>query len=153
MPIHSALSRAEEASQRAGIQLTVKRKNVLAVLMAAGRPLSAYELANLYQTKFDQPIPPMSVYRMLDFLTEANLAHKLSSENKFICCAHSTCDHSHGIPQFLICEKCDKVKEIAIDNDVFEELHKAVNKAGFTMIKPQLELKCLCDACAQAAES
>ena len=152
MLLQSALSRAEQASERAEISLTSKRKNVLALLMAAERPVSAYELADLYREGFEQSVPPMSIYRMLDFLTENNLAHKLNSENKFISCAHATCEHSHGAPQFLICEQCHKVKEAAIDNSIFIELEKAVEKAGFVLTNPQLELKCLCNECAQAGK-
>jgi len=149
MQLSAPLNAAEQAAAKAGVRLTTKRKNVLALLMATGKPLSAYELADLYKVQLEQAIPPMSVYRMLDFLTENNLAHKLSSENKFIGCAHANCEHSHGIPQFLICERCNQVKEIAINKDVFNELENAVTDAGFTLIKPQLELKCLCDACSK----
>lgn len=153
MQLNPSLGAAERAAEKAGVRLTAKRKNVLALLLATGKPLSAYELADLYKDQLKQAIPPMSVYRMLDFLTENNLAHKLSSENKFIGCAHANCEHSHGIPQFLICDSCNRVKEIAIDKKVFDELERAVIEAGFTLVKPQLELKCLCDECAQADEA
>lgn len=153
MQLNPSLGAAERAAEKAGVRLTAKRKNVLALLLATGKPLSAYELADLYKDQLKQAIPPMSVYRMLDFLTENNLAHKLSSENKFIGCAHANCEHSHGIPQFLICDSCNRVKEIAIDKKVFDELERAVIGAGFTLVKPQLELKCLCDECAQADEA
>ena len=116
-------SQADAASIKAGVKLTPKRKSILALLLGSQTPLSAYELADQFKAECGQSIPPMSVYRMLDFLTENNLAHKLTSENKFISCAHSTCSHEHEVPQFLICEKCHQVREIGIKKDVFNALN------------------------------
>lgn len=148
--IESALAEATEASKKLGLKLTQKRKNLFSLLLASRKPLSAYELAGLFNREFGQSIPPMSVYRMLDFLTEHNLAHKLTSENKFISCAHSTCKHSHQIPQFLICDSCHQVKEIGIKKEVFEALKESVETAGYSLKEAQLELKCLCTDCAKA---
>jgi len=147
--IVKATEMAESASSHAGVQLTPKRRNLLALLLRTNLPLSAYELADYYKDEFDQAIPPMSVYRMLDFLTENNLVHKLSSENKFVSCAHSTCKHVHEIPQFLICEKCHSVKEIGIPKEVFDVLAQSVDQAGYSLQQSQLELKCLCAECAK----
>lgn len=141
---------ADQASKKVGVALTPKRRNVFALLLASQVPLSAYELADLYKASFEQAIPAMSVYRMLDFLTENNLAHKLTSENKFISCAHSTCSHEHQVPQFLICENCHQVKEVGIEKDVFETLKQSVEAAGYSLKQSQLELKCLCEQCAKA---
>jgi Fur family zinc uptake transcriptional regulator len=149
--LQEAELRADSASEKAGVKLTPKRRNVFALLLASDVPLSAYELADLFKSSFGQSIPPMSVYRMLDFLTDNNLAHKLSSENKFVSCAHSTCSHSHQIPQFLICENCHQVKEVGIQKEVFETLKNSVENAGFYLMQSQLELKCLCANCAAEA--
>lgn len=148
--LQEAGDRANDASAKTGIKLTPKRKQVFTLLLASKTPLSAYEIADQYHQSFEQPIPVMSIYRMLDFLTENNLAHKLSSENKFISCSHSTCSHSHQVPQFLICEQCHQVKEVGIEQGVFESLKGTVEKAGYVIEQTQLELKCLCVECAKA---
>ncbi|TXR52095.1 Fur family transcriptional regulator [Reinekea thalattae] len=150
MLIESALAKAELASHNTGVNLTSKRKQVLALLMASERALSAYDLADHYREQFEQSVPAMSIYRMLGFLTENNLAHKLSSENKFISCAHSTCSHDHGVPQFLICQGCQQVKEVLLDKKLFQDIQQAVSDADFVLADPQLELKCLCQSCASA---
>lgn len=152
MQISEATLKAEQASIKAGITLTLKRKQLLSLMLASSTPLSAYELAERFAEVYDASIPAMSVYRILDFLTENNLAHKLSSENKFVSCAHATCDHAHGTPQFLICERCSKVKEIGISSEVMSSLESSVTSAGFTLKTKQLELKCLCSDCAQAED-
>jgi len=146
----ASCSQADFASEKAGVKLTPKRKSILALLLASDIPLSAYELADQFKSACGQSIPPMSVYRMLDFLTENNLAHKLTSENKFVSCAHSTCSHVHEVPQFLICEQCHQVKEVGIKKDIFEALKSSVEQAGFSLKQSQLELKCLCADCAKA---
>ncbi|WP_196157154.1 Fur family transcriptional regulator [Reinekea sp. G2M2-21] len=148
--IANANMQADAASQKAGIKLTPKRRSIFALLLASQTPLSAYELAEQFKNEHGQSIPPMSVYRMLDFLTENNLAHKLTSENKFVSCAHSTCSHTHEVPQFLICENCHQVKEIGIKKEVFEALKLSVEQAGFVLKQSQLELRCLCAECSKA---
>ncbi|MEJ2043001.1 MAG: Fur family transcriptional regulator [Reinekea sp.] len=145
----TAQHQADKASNKAGLKLTPKRRNVFSLLLASKTPLSAYELADQFKTEFGQSIPTMSIYRMLDFLTDNNLAHKLTSENKFISCAHSTCDHSHQIPQFLICESCHQVKEIGIQKEIFDALKESVEQADYCLQDAQIELKCLCASCAK----
>lgn len=150
--LNQALEQADQASANIGLKLTPKRRHVLSLLLAADTPLSAYELADQFKSAFGQAIPAMSVYRMLDFLTENNLAHKLTSENKFVSCAHSHCSHEHQVPQFLICENCHKVKEIGIEKEIFDALRNSVHEAGFSLQEAQLELKCLCANCTQAQQ-
>lgn len=143
------IRKAEEHCNHPGAKLTPKRKSILTLLLRSEKPLSAYELAERYQQQFNDAIPPMSVYRMLDFLMGENLAHKLSSENKFVACAHIACDHQHQVPQFLICDRCNTVKEIAIGKDIIDALDSNVTAAGYHLINHQLELHCLCNACEQ----
>ncbi|WKD49731.1 Fur family transcriptional regulator [Microbulbifer spongiae] len=149
--IKQALSVAEQTCRNSGVSLTEKRRNVLSILLRSKTPLSAYEIAEQYQWDYDNSIPAMSVYRMLDFLAEENLVHKLNSENKYLACAHIACDHSHQIPQFLICNRCSKVREIGIKPEVIAALRDTVESAGYHFQTSQLELECLCDECGRDA--
>ena len=149
--VKQTLGAAEDACRATGARLTEKRKNVLAVLLRSSKPLSAYDIVDQYLQDYGEPIPAMSVYRMLDFLAKENLAHKLNSENKYLACAHINCDHHHGTPQFLICGGCNKVSEIGISTEVISALRDAVSGAGFQLKSSQLELDCLCDECARQA--
>lgn len=149
--LKQTLGAAEQSCRASGARLTEKRRNVLAVLLRAKTPLSAYEIAEQYGRDYGEPIPAMSVYRMLDFLADENLAHKLNSENKYLACAHIACDHSHETPQFLICNRCSKVREIGIKPEVIAALRDTVEGAGYHLQTSQLELDCLCDECGRSA--
>jgi len=136
-----------------GTRFTDKRRRVLACLLSFDKAVSAYDLVTAMQQQFDVSIPPMSVYRILEFLASENLVHKLSSSNKFVACSHIACAHSHEIPQFLICDKCDRVKEVGVNKAIIESLHNSVNDAGFTLKSPQLELHCICNDCQHLEKS
>ena len=116
------IQKSLEACALAGVKLTNKRKNVLIVLLSSVRPLSAYEIFERYKAQFNESVPVMSVYRMLDFLIREKLVHKLETANQYIACAHITCNHQHETPQFLICDNCNIVKEIGIKKNIMAKL-------------------------------
>jgi len=145
---NNTLARAAEKCLQAGSKLTDKRASILKVLVEADSPLSAYEVVDRYNEHRQKSMPPMSAYRILDFLVSAQLAHKLTSENKYVACSHIACSHEHKIPQFLICQKCHQVKEIDIQHDIIDSLQRQVNTAGYKLLNSQLELDCLCEDCA-----
>ena len=109
--------------------------------------MSAYELVDYCKEEYGETLPPMSVYRILDFLQDEHLVHKLNLANKYIACAHITCDHDHCVSQFLICSNCQRVEEITISNSTINTLKRNVENAGFHLISPQLEMDCLCKNC------
>ena len=145
--VDSIVEHAEQHCKAHGARLTTKRKQVLSILLATKRALSAYELVDLCKQELGESIPAMSVYRILQFLEDESLVHKLSLANKYVACAHITCDHSHAISQFLICGKCNKVEEISIPKQMIEELKDNIKKAGYHLISPQLEMNCVCSSC------
>ena len=103
MSIHKqALARAEAQCMEHGNKLTEKRKTVLLGLLQSERALSAYELADYCRDELGQPMPPMSVYRILEFLESEQLVHKLKLANRFVACVHITCDHSHAVSQATV---------------------------------------------------
>lgn len=145
--LNKIMAKAEDICAHSGGRLTEKRKRIFELLLRAKSPLSAYEVANVYNQTSESRIPTMSVYRILDFLEAELLVHKLSSANKYVACSHIACDHAHEVPQFLICGKCQKVEEISISKTIIEDLDKQVVNAGFKLINSQLELQCLCENC------
>ncbi len=145
------MNKAQDICTNSGGRLTEKRKRILELLLVSNTPQSAYEVADAYNRSTETSMPPMSVYRILDFLEAEQLVHKLKSANKYVACSHIACSHSHEIPQFLICGKCQNVKEIAIANRIIEELDQQVSGAGYKLMNSQLELQCLCDNCLASA--
>ncbi|MEE2733143.1 MAG: transcriptional repressor [Pseudomonadota bacterium] len=149
--LKKTLNRAEEHCREHGTRFTEKRKHILQLLLQSEVPLSAYELATHYQSAFGETIPAMSVYRILDFLMAETLVHKLNSANKYTACEHITCDHQHEVPQFLICERCQNVKEVGIEPSIIAALADEIERAGYHLTQPQIELHCLCERCFSAS--
>ena len=145
--VDSIIDEAEERCREQGGRLTEKRKQVLSGLLHSDTALSAYELVDYCKDEYGYSIPAMSVYRILDFLQEQHLVHKLNLANKYVACAHITCDHDHGVPQFLICGNCQRVKEISVSKATINALKRSVDEAGYQLVSPQLEMNCLCQTC------
>lgn len=145
--VQAIINRAEQNCKANGSKLTNKRKQVLSALIQSGRALSAYELVDYCKEIYGESPPPMSVYRILDFLQSENLVHKLNLANKYIACAHIICNHDHGVPQFLICDDCQRVEEITVGQSTIDDLKRNVEEAGFHLVSPQLEINCLCNQC------
>ena len=145
------IDHAEQLCKQRGSRLTPKRKQVLSGLLESDRALSAYELVDYCKENFEEPLPAMTVYRILEFLEEEQLVHKLNLANRYVACKHITCDHKHEVPQFLICTNCQKVKEITIDKATMASFQENVEAAGYRLVTPQLEMNCLCADC--SAES
>lgn len=145
--INQIVTHAEALCKRHGARLTTKRKLVLSSLIQSGKALSAYDLIDLCKENFNENIPAMSIYRILEFLESEKLVHKLKLANKYVACSHITCDHDHGVPQFLICDTCDHVKEISINKSTVYQLKNDIEQAGFHLINSQLEMNCICNSC------
>ena len=145
--VESALSSAEDICRARGSRLTTKRRQVLAGLLASDKALSAYELTDYCRERLGYQLPAMSVYRILDFLESEDLVHRLNLAKKYVACSHITCKHAHQVPQFLICKRCSKVKEIGIDAALAESLKNHIDKAGYSLASQQLEFDCLCADC------
>ena len=93
----------------------------------------------------------MSVYRILEFLEQQQLVHKLNLASKYIACCHIDCEHLHDVSQFLICSVCQRVKEISLGKITEKELKQDVEEAGFHLVSPQLEINCVCEKCVNDA--
>jgi Fur family zinc uptake transcriptional regulator len=145
--IENVIDEAEQRCKKQGARLTDKRKRVLSGLLYSDTALSAYELVDYCRTEHGHAIPAMSVYRILDFLQSQHLVHKLNLANKYVACAHITCAHDHGVPQFLICGSCQRVSEIAVAKSTIKAIERSVDAAGFQLVSPQLEMDCLCEKC------
>ena len=145
-----ALEHAERQCADSGRRLTEKRRQVLAGLLESDKALSAYELADVCREKLGADLLPMSVYRILAFLEDADLVHRLNLANKYVACSHIACDHAHESPQFLICKSCHHVSEVAFPRTTINSIAKTIDAAGYQLASDQLEVDCLCHSCAGA---
>ena len=145
--IVETVAKARQDCCAAGVRLTAKRENVLTILLEHDHALSAYDVVDLYSEGFGEALSAMSVYRMLGFLVDNRLVHKLETTNQFIACAHIRCDHEHEESQFLICDDCHRVTEVGINTGVIDELRRSVADTDFYLPRQQLELHGLCREC------
>lgn len=141
------LAKIKSKFEKQGINLTEKRLRVLEVLCRAEQAVSAYEVVDLYKENFEESIPAMSVYRILDYLIGIKAVHKLESTNQYILCDHIACNHDHMKAQFLICDDCNSVEEIVLDKSVVSSLKKSLLDSKFALKSSQLEFHGLCTNC------
>ena len=142
-----AIESAERKCAQRGIKLTRRRREVLTTLLEANRALSAYELVNLCNESSNEPMPAMSVYRILEFLRAEQFVHKLETANKYIACKHIACEHEHKRPQFLICNDCHKVQELDTAVEALSSVETAASMLNFKLLNPQLEVSGSCGLC------
>jgi len=145
--VQKIIEHAETQCQSRGARLTDKRKAVLTGLLRSKSALSAYELIDYCKDKLGEKLQPMSMYRILEFLEDEQLVHKLKLANRYVACTHIACDHQHEVPQFLICVQCHRVEEIGISKPMLSTLKRNAKKIGFEMVSPQLEINCICEDC------
>lgn len=145
--VNTTIEHAEQSCQSHGARLTTKKKLVLSSLLHSTKALSAYNIIDLCKELYGEEIAPMSMYRILEFLENEHLVHKLNLVNKYVACSHITCEQQHSPSQFLICGTCDQVKEIPINQSIMTKLQENVESVGFQLATSQLEVNCICDDC------
>ena len=135
---------AQTALVASGEQWTAMRGDVFAALATCDRPASAYDIAERVSAARSKRVAPNSVYRILDLFVRTNLARRVESANAYIANSHPGCRHDCI---FLICDGCGRV--VHIDDDrLTETLVQAARKAGFADVRPVIELRGHCAACA-----
>ncbi|HEY0901852.1 MAG TPA: Fur family transcriptional regulator [Micavibrio sp.] len=145
------LEQALEYCEARGLRLTEPRAQVLGIMVEAGSPLTAYEVLDELGKHVTNPKPP-TVYRALEFLQDAGLVHRIESMNAYVAC-HG--DHQHEHPgqadtrhsnQFLICDDCGQVQEIALPQ-VEKTIDEKAQAAGFKTQRWSAEIHGTCKAC------
>lgn len=146
--VADAVARFEARCAERGLRLTPLRRRVMEALAQSHVPLGAYELVERLGRTGERP-PPMSVYRVLDFLVAAGLAHRIESRNAFLACGHA-----HGASEvavFLICETCGAAQEVA-SHALGRDLSWAARAAGFEPRQRVLEVAGRCAGCKDKGE-
>jgi Fur family transcriptional regulator, zinc uptake regulator len=125
------------------IKLTSLRKSVLYILWKTKKPLKAYEiLDNLLQVK--QNSKPPTVYRILDYLEDYGVVHKIASIQSYTLC-HEPEKH---LPSevLLVCNDCHQVSEL-YDGTMHALVQKLSKENHFHLSQGTIELKGICDKC------
>jgi Fur family zinc uptake transcriptional regulator len=142
----------ERALDAAGVRLTAEgermtaaRSRVLALLLAAGEPVKAYDLIARFGED-GQPAKPPTVYRALEFLERKGLAHRIASISAYVACTSGGRDHAAA---FLICDCCGATQEVS--SPVAGDLGRAAEAAGYAIERTTIEAHGRCPACRVAA--
>ena len=141
--MHSHELKIRKKCESENIKLTSLREDVIEILLHANKPCSAYDILNELRKKRDNA-EPITVYRVLKFLTKTNIAHRLETQKKYILCCHP----SHGVCQIFICSHCGH--KIEFHN---EELNSSIKSlaadSDFELSSKNLELYGSCKSCQQ----
>ncbi len=140
----AALAEAERRCVAAGERLTAPRRRVLELLLEAGQPVKAYDLMAGVGPPGETAKPP-TVYRALEFLARAGLAHRIESLNAYMACRLGATAHGAG---FLIGDCCGAAREIQPMTPV--EVRQATHDAGYVVTGITVEAHGLCADCATA---
>jgi len=145
MQTSRVIEEVEQRCARDQLRLTPTRRRVLELVLQADGPVKAYDL--LDQLKSEQPnAAPPTIYRALEFLLEHHFIHRLETLNAFVSCFHPRHQHQG---QFLICEQCGAVREVA-ENRLSEDLARLAREADFAPSRQVLEVYGTCSRCRQA---
>ena len=120
-----------------------RQTDVLSVLKACDRPMTAYQI--LGQLQISEPdIAPPTVYRTLSALTEQGRAHRLESIKAFVPCR---CNHAEEVPVLAICEECGSVEEHD-GSDLLAKLTTLTDQNAFRADRHIVEIHGQCANCA-----
>lgn len=134
---------AEHMIREIGARVTRSRIEILAVLLAAERALSHHEV----ERRINKPlrIDRVTVYRVLDWLNENALAHRIAGEDRIS--RYNAAEHAHSRSHaHFQCQRCRTV--ICLDEPVRQLLVRVPR--GFVSREVGLTVKGYCARCADA---
>lgn len=120
-----------------------RQSDILTVLNACDRPMTAYQI--LEKLQLDEPdIAPPTVYRTLSALTDQGRAHRLESIKAFVPCR---CSHRESVPVLAICGDCGLVEEHDC-SALLAPLQSLTASSAFRADRHIVEIQGQCNACA-----
>jgi len=142
------LAAAEARCVERGGKLTEPRRDVLALLLAAERPLGAYDLIEQMQALRGRTNPP-TVYRALEFFERLGMIHRIDSQKAYVACQGGTTGHH---PVFLVCYVCKRATEVAMP-EVGSMLEGLALAHDFQAEQIVQEIEGRCHACVESTST
>ncbi|MES1983148.1 MAG: transcriptional repressor [Pseudomonadota bacterium] len=134
-----------DASARALImktdgRLTAARVRVLSCLLVQTQPCTHHEIESMLAA--EEPMDRVTLYRVLDWLVEQSLAHKVSGEGQAsrFRSGDAQTSHQHAHFECTSCSTLTCLEGIAIPSHILPP-------AGFHLDRSEFLLKGLCPAC------
>ena len=128
--------------QNRGIKLTALRQSIYSILYEAAKPISAYDVLRVLKNDHPQA-EAMTVYRILTFLEEKHLIHRIARTNTYAVC--DMLMHEHHA-QLLLCDTCGQAKEIKIEQ-LESILASILKQHHFKPSSKPIEISGICESC------
>jgi len=136
--------------QQVSIKLTPLRTDILTIMCRFEQAISAYEI--LRQLKQTRPnAQPPTVYRVLEYLQEVHIIHRIASKNTYLCCIHPDLPH-RGQGQLLLCKVCDQADEI-LNGQLSQAVTDCTKAYGFQFHDDLIEIHGTCATCTVTSEN
>lgn len=151
-PADASIARAEVQLREAAVRLTSARVKVLAALLDAERAFSHQDMQDAF-TDMDR----VTLYRALDCLTDAGLAHKIAGDDRVFrysagaehgAQGDAAPHHQHGHFKCTRCAKVFCLDSIAEAGLLRNALEESLGK-GFQSHDIEFTIKGWCADCAQ----
>jgi Fur family zinc uptake transcriptional regulator len=143
-PADARLAGLEARAAGLGRPMTRLRRLTLGLLLEAGGPVKAYDLVERARG-LGWRLTPASVYRVLEYLQEAGLVHKVNSLNAFVVCNEPAGTAHH--PLIVVCPDCRRATEIS-DGRLAGALLSGLDDLGHGVEGATVEIQGLCRTCA-----
>lgn len=125
-----------------GYKLTNPRIALLKVMAKTKKPCSPYQIQSKLAGKAN--LSAVTIYRILNLFAELKLVHKTSLG--FMPCHEFSCKNDKHCHHQFICQKCDRIEEIHLDDQNF--LKKIAEKFPHIKIKSHtFEFAGMCKKC------
>jgi len=134
---------AEATIRATGARVTQGRIQVLQVLQHAGRALTHHEVEALVQAATAVPLDRVTVYRVLDWLTREQIAHKIPGDDRVWRFTIAGQKQAHHHAHFQ-CTDCSQV--ICLDGDLPGTLRPRL-PAGYRSVGVEVTVKGQCKSC------
>jgi Fe2+ or Zn2+ uptake regulation protein len=135
----------EELRSR-GFRITTARKAILDILTKERKPLSASDICEALlkrKIKSDR----VTVYRELEFLEKQDVIQVVQLQDRNRRYELASLEHHHH----LICEKCEGVQDVHVDENIAAQERAIAKKAKFKVLRHSLEFFGLCQGCLKNA--
>ena len=130
------------------IKLTQLRKEILTILYVKKKPMGAYDILEKLKKKRTNAEPP-TVYRVLDFLVEKKLIHRIESQNTYVCCSQLAKDSAPHKAILFFCKQCQTCNEFKDDN-LFLSIVKFSTEHQLQVDDSPIEIMGVCQSCLAA---
>lgn len=128
------------------LKLTQLRKDVLTIIMHAKKPISATDILKELKKNRDNAEPP-TAYRVIGYLLEKAVIHKINSENKYVLCSQISEPLKSNEHEFIfVCKKCACSREVK--DKKFTKYIKGLTESHLFFIdNSPIEINGICKNC------